>query len=77
MLNRNLAQYLDAFASSFATVSLDSCWVRQNAGRTNGVGGGPRRYTKATDAAAELLARRGSSKHQKELSNYLCLANVA
>ena len=72
--NRQGAAYLAPFADESTTVSLDSCWLRQNSGRTNGPAGGPRRHTKARDAAVDLLE--GSADvHSKTLSLYLCLAS--
>lgn len=61
--NARVAAYLAPFMVDGApSVSLDSCWITGNVGRTNGrendpaeVIGGPRRYTQARDKAHGLL----------------------
>lgn len=83
---RKVAEYVAPFAAEgcTASVSLDSCWIRSNAGRTNGKGKGRRRYTKAQDYAKGVLAGAGrfvsaNMKHaadvalKVELALLLCL----
>jgi len=57
--SKKVADYLRPFATSTASVSLDSCWVKGNVGRTNGPGNGPRRHTKNQDAAEVVLLAAG------------------
>ena len=70
--NKQLASYLDAFQDR--SVSLDSCWLAQNSGRTNGPNKGPRRLTRARDMAVDVLRKLGSSRTSTELAVYACLA---
>jgi hypothetical protein len=57
----DVCDYLAAFALDgvTASVSLDSCWITANAGKSNGKGGGARRYTKAQAVAGKVLAAAG------------------
>lgn len=55
--NRQVQQYLTPFASSSASVSLDSCWITANVGRQ----GKRRRHTKACDYAEAALQAAGRS----------------
>jgi len=71
--NRSLDAYLDPFARSNSSVSLDSCWLAANAGRTNGPNRGPRRLTRARDAAAVLLGNAASTSAVTSLALVTCL----
>lgn len=74
--NRQIAAYLAPFTADDApSVSLDSCWITGNVGRTNGPNNGPRRYTRARDAAHRLLGAASSAARVAELA--LLLAVVA
>ena len=50
---------LFARLSPNTVVTLDSCLIRANVGRTNGPGGGPRKLTTARDVASARLTARG------------------
>lgn len=81
--NSRVAAYLAPFAADDApSVSLDSCWITGNVGRTNGRAndpaeriGGPRRYTIARDAAHRLLGVASNAARVAELA--ILLAVVA
>lgn len=69
------AAYVAPFASTPTSVSLDSCWIAANAGRTGGIGNGPRKFTAARDVAAHVLAGRGvASVASSELATYTLFA---
>jgi len=72
--NSQLPAFLAAAGS--ASVSLDSCWLTANVGRTNGPGGTPRRLTRARDAAKKILGRLRSAVGAAELAAYCCLAGA-
>lgn len=74
--SRGLVAYLEPFASSSASVSLDACWITANVGRSNGAGGQPRRLTRARDAAKKILAGCRSKVGAVELAIYACLAGA-
>lgn len=59
--NPKVCDYLAPFAveGCETSVSLDSCLIAASVGKTNGKGGGPRRYTKAQDFAGRVLAAAG------------------
>ena len=72
--SRQLSAYLAPFKAA-ASVSLDSCWITANSGRTNGPGGGPRRLTRARDVARGVLERLNVARVAvAELATYCCLA---
>ena len=71
---RDLQAYLAPFANGACSVSLDSCWITANVGKTNGPGNGPRRLTRARAMAQKIIARRGSKVGLLELGVYCCLA---
>tara|TARA_R110002167_G_scaffold143958_1_gene333636 strand:- start:3669 stop:4886 length:1218 start_codon:yes stop_codon:yes gene_type:complete len=70
--SRQLEAYLAPFANSRSSVSLDSCWITANVGLTNGPGNGPRRLTKAREAAKKVLGESGGLR-VIELAVYTCL----
>jgi hypothetical protein len=74
--SRDLDAYLAPFARGPWTVSLDSCWLTQNTGRTNGPKGGPRRMTRARDSAERVLSRVGAAARWvvAEVAVYCCVA---
>lgn len=55
------------------SISLDSAWITANVGRTNGRGGGARRYTKARDLAWSLLGKAASAARVAELALLVAL----
>lgn len=71
--NPKLDAYLAPFATSSSSVSLDSCWLAANAGRRNGPANGPRRLTRARDAAAALLGTAGTGAAVTTLALVACL----
>jgi len=71
--SRKLEAYLAPFTDSLASVSLDSCWITANVGRTSGPKGGPRKLTAARDIAKSVTGLDGGAK-VIELAIYTCLA---
>lgn len=71
--SRSLAAYLAPFATSSTSVSLDSCWLAANAGRTNGPANGPRRLTRARDAAEQILGAAATTATVTTLALVTCL----
>jgi hypothetical protein len=66
--SRGLRRYLEGFEKT--SVSLDSCWIAANSGRSPR----PRRLTRANDAAKTVLERTGASVSSVELGLYSCFA---
>lgn len=76
---RDVQRYLAPFESGEVSVSLDACWITANVGKTNGKGGGERRYTKAQRIAARVLhaAGRITSVACKRAKDYLLKLELA